>query len=129
MNHVVADINAAKTESVEMIVMAYLAAWNEADDQTRRRLLELAWCETAVYSDPTARVVGQQALGEHIHAFTMRYPGVRLELTSPVSAHHDYVHFTWRATDGDGFTLREGRDIGQVASDGRLRTLVGFFGV
>ena len=125
MNHPAA----ARVEPVEMVIMAYAAAWNEGDDATRRRLLELAWCDSGVYSDPSARVVGQQALGEHIHAVQMRYPGVRLVLTSEVTAHHEHVHFTWRTTDGEGFTLREGRDIGQIASDGRLCSVVGFFSV
>ncbi|WP_425145002.1 hypothetical protein [Deinococcus sp.] len=116
-------------ESVELVVMAYTAAWNESDDATRRRLIELSWCENGVYSDPAARVVGRQALGEHIHAFGMRYPGARLELTSPVSAHHEHLHFTWRTVDSEGCTLREGRDIGQLGSDGRLISVVGFFGL
>jgi hypothetical protein len=37
------------------VVAAYGAAWNEPDEDARRKLLDQAWADDGVYCDPTAR--------------------------------------------------------------------------
>lgn len=46
----------------EQVLLAYVAAWNEADEEKRRALLEFSWAENGIYSDPTAQVSGREAL-------------------------------------------------------------------
>ena len=42
--------------------------------------------------------------------------------------HHDKVRFGWALLDAAGAVLIEGIDFGEVAEDGRLQKIVGFFG-
>ena len=113
---------------IEAVVRAYGAAWASAEEDERRRLLELAWSETGIYQDPTADVVGRKALIQHIAGFQRRMPHSRIVLTSGVQHHHGRVHFTWEITNPDGRVTLEGRDFGELDGDGRLCRIVGFFG-
>lgn len=109
-------------------VAAYIDAWNTPDDARRRALLERAWADDGTYTDPTARVAGRAALHAHIGGFAHRFPSARFLLTSAVDTHHDLLRFGWRLIGQDGATLLDGVDFGELASDGRLRRIVGFFG-
>jgi hypothetical protein len=45
-----------------------------------------------------------------------------------VDLHHGRLRFAWKLTDASGRTVVEGIDFCELASDGRLRRIVGFFG-
>jgi hypothetical protein len=109
-------------------VATYAAAWNEGDEGRRRRLLEAAWADDGIYSDPTAHVVGREALVGHITGFRAQMPGARLTGTSGIDEHHGRLRFTWAMHAADGSLVVEGVDFGELAPDGRLRRIVGFFG-
>ena len=47
--------------SIQEVVSAYTAAWNEPDDGKRRRLLEAAWADDGTYTDPQSDVAGREA--------------------------------------------------------------------
>jgi len=51
----------------------------------------------------------------------------RFHRTGPVDAHHQALRFTWelRAEGEPPFVI--GIDIGEVAADGRLQSITGFF--
>lgn len=106
----------------------YCGAWAEPDEASRERLLEQCWADDGVYCDPTAHVVGRAALIAHIGGFFAQYPGARIEQTSAVDAHHGLLRFSWRMRLADGSVLVEGLDVGELAGDGRLQRIVGFFG-
>jgi hypothetical protein len=110
------------------VVAAYGAAWNEPDESSRRKLLEEAWADDGVYCDPTADVDGREGLVAHIAGFHQQFPGARIEFTSGVDEHDGWLRFAWTMVDGDGATVMEGFDAGELAPDGRLRRIVGFFG-
>jgi SnoaL-like domain len=110
------------------VVAAYAAAWNEPDAGVRRRALEKAWTDAGVYSDPTACVEGRDALVAHIAGFHAQMPGARIVLTSGIDEHHGAIRFTWALRAEDGATVTEGVDFGELADDGRLRRITGFFG-
>jgi hypothetical protein len=110
------------------VVAAYVNAWNEPDTDARRRLLESAWGDGATYTDPTAHVAGRDALVAHIAGFQASMPGARIVATSGVDEHHGRVRFTWSLLGSDGSTVTEGIDFGEVGADGKLRSIVGFFG-
>jgi hypothetical protein len=114
--------------NVVEVVALYGSAWNTTDEAARRRALERAWADAGVYSDPTARVEGREALVAHIGGFQAQMPGARLELTSGVDEHHGALRFTWTLRASDGSTVTEGIDFGELAGDGRLRRITGFFG-
>jgi hypothetical protein len=90
--------------------------------------LEEAWSDDGVYCDPTARVEGRDSLVSHIGGFHEQIPGARIDVASGVEEHHGWLRFAWTMVGPDGTTMTEGFDVGEVAEDGRLRRIVGFFG-
>jgi hypothetical protein len=114
--------------ALEHIILAYVAAWNEADSGKRRMLLETSWAENGIYSDPTAQVSGREALVQHLGKLIERFADQRVLLTSGVDEHHGLIQFTWARVGSDGRKIRQGIDFGEVAADGRLVRITGFFG-
>ena len=111
-------------------VRDYVAAWATVDDEARRRLLERAWADDGIYTDPQAHVEGREALIEHIGDFLRRADGARIVPISGVDEHHGRVRFAWRVEGAAPPPLAglEGMDFGELAPIGRLRRIVGFFG-
>ena len=110
------------------LIELYIAAWCEPDRARRQQLLERVWAEDGIYTDPTARVAGRTQFVDHIGGFFKQFPQARLEVTSGVDAHHEVIRFTWRMVLADGKVLVEGIDFGELAADGKLQRIVGFFG-
>lgn len=113
---------------VAAVVRAYGAAWNEPTETVRRSLLETAWTDDGVYSDPSARAEGRDALVAHIGGFRQTMPGYRIELTSGADEHDGYLRFTWSMIGEAGEAMMDGVDFGELAQDGRLCRITGFFG-
>lgn len=113
---------------VRDVVSGYTAAWNEPDEASRRALLQEAWSDDGVYCDPTATVDGREALVAHIAGFQRQMPGARIDVASGVDEHDGWLRFAWTMLGADGATMIEGFDVGELAADGRLRRIVGFFG-
>jgi len=109
-------------------VRLYGEAWAASDESERRSLLERAWADDGVYVDPSARVEGREALVAHIGGFQEQMAGHRIELTSGVDSHDGYLRFAWTMLGPDGAALMEGVDFGRLADDGRIASIVGFFG-
>lgn len=117
----------------EDAVRAYVAAWSTLDDSARSELLAQCWDENGTYIDPLFEVHGRQALATHIGRFLHdgaygRGPGCRIPISSGVDHHHGMVRFTWVLLDPDGTPVSQGTDVGELAPDGRLQRIVGFFG-
>jgi hypothetical protein len=111
------------------LVSAYVRAWHERDQATRRRLLEETWADDGVYTDPGGTIEGREALIEAIVDFQERRPDVRIEVRSRVDAFGVHFRFVWATVDGAGEVLREGVDVGQLDDDGRIVSIIGFFGL
>jgi hypothetical protein len=111
----------------EQVLLAYIAAWNEADEGKRRTLLETSWAEHGVYVDPTAQVAGREALVQHLGNLIQQFPEHRVLLTSGADTHHDLLRFTWARIGADGRNIRNGIDFGELAADGRFLRITGFF--
>jgi len=114
--------------SAQEIGEAYGAAWNEPDEAERRRLLEKAWADDGTYTDPQSDLRGRDALLTLIAGFQAQFKGARIEPTSAIDEHHGKIRFTWRMEGADGSAIMEGIDFGELADDGRLKKIVGFFG-
>ena len=106
---------------------AYGAAWVETDPERRRALVEQAWAPGAVYCDPLDVVTGADALADHIGATQASLSGGRIAVTSEPVRHHDSAFFRWTMTDPRGSTVMTGFDVVQLADDGRIARLTGFF--
>lgn len=116
----------------EEAVRAYIAAWNTRDDTARRDLLDRCWAEDGIYVDPLSEVHGREALATHIGRFLRegygRGPGCRIPISSGIDHHHGMVRFMWVLLDPDGVPVSRGTDFGELAPDGRLQRIAGFFG-
>jgi hypothetical protein len=116
------------TSDVTATVDAYIAMWNEADPAQRGELIERAWTSDGRYLDPVLAAEGAGALSEMVAGVHTRFPGHRFTRVSGVDQHHDQVRFAWKLTAPDGSVAVAGIDIGELADDGRLRRITGFFG-
>jgi hypothetical protein len=114
--------------TVEETVRAYVLTWATSDASERQALLQRCWTDAGVYCDPLSRVEGRAALSDHIAGFQQSQPGFRIPLASGVDVHHEYVRFRWVMLDPNRNAVLEGFDVGELASDGRLQRITGFFG-
>lgn len=108
-------------------ITAYGQAWLATDETERAALLETAWADGAVYSDPLDHLEGREALGRHIGATQASLAGGRIAVTSTPVRHHDSAFFRWTMTDASEATVLTGFDVVQLADDGRIARLTGFF--
>jgi hypothetical protein len=110
------------------VVAKYGAAWMEADVDRRRELLTEAWSEDGTYLDPTGSADGREALVKHIDGFRSTFPGHGMFITSGVDEHDGFLRFAWKMTDPDNNVILEGVDFGSLDTDGKIKSIVGFFG-
>ena len=109
------------------IVTTYGAAWNEPDEAARRALLTKSWADAGTYSDPTGSADGRDALVAHIGGFQAMMPGHTIDMTSALDTRDNVFRFAWVMRNGTEDIL-EGMDYGELAADGRIAKIVGFFG-
>jgi hypothetical protein len=116
------------TTDVTTVVDDYLAAWNERDPQRRAELIERVWAPDGRLIDPPLSGEGHAGISDVAAAMHQHYAGHRFERASGVDAHHDHLRFAWRLVGPDGDVAVTGIDIADLAADGRLARVVGFFG-
>ena len=109
------------------VVDAYLAMWNEEDPERRAERIAEAWVPEGRYLDPLLEAEGHDALSTMVATVHQHYPGQRFRRLGGVDRHHDQVRFAWELSGPAGVTVA-GIDIGELAEDGRLRRITGFFG-
>ena len=109
-------------------VDAYLSMWYEADEVRRQRIIAGAWTEAGRYVDPLQEAKGSEALSAMSAGIQQQFPGHKFRRTSGVDAHHDQVRFGWELLAPDGSVRAAGIDVGEIAPDGRLKSITGFFG-
>ncbi len=107
---------------------AYLSAWNERDPQRRAELIRRAWSEQGRLIDPPLAAVGHEAISDMASAMHEHYAGHGFRRASDVDAHHDQLRFAWELVGPDGTVALTGLDVGELAADGRLLRVTGFFG-
>ena len=113
--------------SPEEIVGIYVRAWSEPDATHRGHLLQQCWTDDGTYCDPRVQWRGREALNTGISDFQQRLPGTTFRLTGPIEVHHDVLRFRWSMHRADGSVALIGTDFGELAEDGRLRRITGFF--
>ena len=119
---------AARSFSPDTVVVGYCAAWNTVDRAERDRLLARVWAPDGVYSDPNPTLTtGRAALSDTIGALQHRYPGARFRCSAP-QTHHSFMRVSWVFLRPDKTEVAHGMDFYELAADGRIRRVVGFFG-
>lgn len=114
--------------SVDEVIAIYCAAWNEVDPVKRDKILQPIWADGATYTDPTVHIIGREALVAHIDTVCARFLGSTIVTTSNIDIHHNVLRFYWKRILADGSSRPEGIDFGEVAENGKIRRIVGFFG-
>lgn len=104
----------------------YIAAWNETDEAKIKALLEKCWADDGTYTDPVADVKGRDGLLTAIKGFHAQLPGAAIAVTSGMDEHHGRVRFGWKVTGSPQAIA--GIDVGTLAADGRLQSILGFWG-
>jgi hypothetical protein len=110
----------------ENLVGRYLAAWNEDDDEARRKAVSELWADDGAYTDPLAQVAGHEAIAAVIAGARQMFPGFVFTPAGPVEGHHDIARFAWNLGPAGAEPVVVGFDVVQVAADGRLRRVHGF---
>jgi SnoaL-like protein len=106
----------------------YLAAYNERDPDRRDELIRAVWADDGRLVDPPLTGEGHRGISAMADAVHEQFPDHRFERRSAVDGHHDFVRFAWELVGPDGTVAVSGMDVGELAGDGRLRTIAGFFG-
>jgi hypothetical protein len=115
-------------EALEALVATYCQAWSEPDRSVRARLLDQVWADDGTYTDPTVeKVAGRSALIDHIGDFLQQNPGARIVPATATDSHHAKLHFGWKMVLPDGTVPLQGVDYGELATDGKISRIVGFF--
>jgi hypothetical protein len=113
---------------ITTVVDDYLAAWNERDEQRRAELIERAWAPDGKLIDPPFDGEGHEGISQMASVMHEHYAGHRFERSSGVDMHHDHLRFAWKLIGPDGAVAVSGIDVADLAQDGRLARVVGFFG-
>lgn len=109
-------------------VVGHCAAWNTANRADRDPLLRRVFASDGVYSDPTPTyAAGRVALSNAIANFQREYPGYRFRCSAP-QVHHAAMRVSWLLLGPDRKLRAQGMDFYELAQDGLIRRVTGFFG-
>ena len=113
---------------VTTTVDGYLSAWNEPDRQRRAELIRAVWIEDGRLIDPPLTGEGHVGISAMADTLHRRFAEHRFRRVSGVDVHHGHLRFAWELVAPDGEVALVGLDVGELADDGRLRAVTGFFG-
>jgi hypothetical protein len=121
------DSRRNEMEDVTSVVDAYFAMWNEPDPARRDELIARAFAEDGRYVDPIVDATGHTGIAAMVAGAQAQFPGHWFERVSRIDRHHDHVRFAWELHTPDGEVAITGLDVAELAADGRLRQVAGFF--
>jgi len=113
-------------ESVDVIIDAYVASWNETDPTRRKSALAASCAASATYRDPVMVSDGQAGLDAMLASVQAKFPGFVLKRISKVDSHNGAVRFAWSLGPASGPPVVEGVDFATLSPDGKLASIVGF---
>ncbi len=116
------------TDRLARIIDAHLAAYCEPDAGRRATLVASAWQPDGSLLDPPFDGTGHADIAAMTDVVLGHYPGHRFVRTTAVDTHHGVARYGWRLVGPDGSIAVAGLDVAEVAADGRLARVVGFFG-
>ena len=119
---------AAPETATAALVDTYFAMWREPDAAARLPLIEQAFTPDGRHVDPLVDANGHAELNEMVANVHSHYAGFGIERTSGIDRHGNQVRFSWELTAADGTIVVAGIDAGEVAADGRLSRITGFWG-
>jgi hypothetical protein len=123
------EINMDTKESGKVVELVdrYIAMWNETDAARRRSLIAAIWADGASYLDPVLSGEGREGIDAMVKVVHEKYPGHRFKRISNINAHHDRAQFSWELGSEQGPVLVKGIDFATLSTEGRLKSVTGFF--
>ena len=121
------DTATTETATAELLD-GYFAMWRATDPAERATLVGRTFTPEGRHVDPMADARGYAELGEMVANIHAHYPGFTIERTSGIDQHGDQVRFAWKVDLADGTPLVAGIDVAELAADGRLSRVAGFWG-
>ena len=122
------DTTTTTTTGTATLVDTYLEMWRTTDADERAALVGQTFTDDGRHVDQHADATGHEELTEMIAGVHTGFPGFQMARTSGIDRFGDQLRFTWELLGADGALIVAGLDIGEVASDGRLRRVTGFWG-
>jgi hypothetical protein len=116
------------TPDTEPLVATYFDMWRTTDPAQRAELVATTFTEDGRHVDQHADATGHAELVEMIAGVHAGFPGLRMARTSGVDRFGDQLRFAWELTAADGTPIVAGLDVAEVAPDGRLQRVTGFWG-
>jgi hypothetical protein len=113
---------------VDEILADYFAAWNEADERERSRLLRRSITDDAQLLDSTGDWRGVEGFAERIGKYQTLAPRTKVVPSSGVDAFNQVMRYAWRIVDSEGHDVLEGLDVAELSEDGRLSRILMFHG-
>ena len=115
-------------EPATALIDDYFEMWRATDADTRRDLVERCFVADGRHVDPHADVTGHDDVAAMLAGVHEAYAGFAIERTSGIDRHGDQVRYSWRLDTADGATLVAGIDVVELAADGRMAKVIGFWG-
>jgi hypothetical protein len=109
-------------------VDTYLSAYGEPDAARRAELIGRVWAADGRLVDPPLAAEGHAGISDMAAAVQRQFTDHRFRRVSAIDGHHDQFRFAWELVGPDGTVAVSGLDVGELADDGRLRRITGFFG-
>lgn len=109
-------------------VDAYLRAWGDPDAAARRQLLESNAAPAIVFRDAYSSTSGLEDLLAHLDAIQVFMPGIRLKRDGELRLSHGTAIAGWTADKEDGSRVGTGTNVYDLAPDGKIARVVGFWG-
>lgn len=108
-------------------VDAFLRAWGEPDQRTRRELMESCATAGIVFRDSYSATAGLADMLANLEAIQGFMPGVTLARDGEVRLSHGTALARWVAKKENGEPLGHGTNVFDLSPDGRIARVVGFW--
>jgi SnoaL-like domain len=106
----------------------YLAGWNEPDPERRAAIVDRVWAAGGRLIDPPLDATGRDEISDMAATLQSQFPGHRFARVSTIDEHHNHFRFAWDLLAPDGSVTLSGLDVGELADDGTISRITGFFG-
>ncbi len=125
---VFANVVAAEQHAnLAAIADRYFAAWAEKDAAARGRALEGAVTEEVEFRDAFGCTSGRDELDAHIAASQVHVPGASLSRAGEPRQCQGMALVDWKVSGPGGMPFGSGTNVFQLAPDGRIARVVGFW--
>jgi hypothetical protein len=116
------------TTDTATLVDTYFEMWRTTDAERRAALVADSFTPDGRHVDQHADATGHAELVEMITGVHAGFPGFQMARTSGIDRFGDQLRFAWELNGADGTPIVAGLDVAEVASDGRLQRVTGFWG-